>query len=136
MEIKQLFPPPNPPRIPNYDEPPTSLSERKKFPSTQILTVNVRLWYNIKLLKMNYFKFLLNQLVIIITLLFVALLTKQLVHYLVIVGIINLITNFILYAILTISIIWLFPQLLLKSRKEIEVMFGKYFALIKGKFKL
>ncbi len=98
----------------------------------QIITVNLRLWFNAKYLKLKFLRFLFHQVFILSAFSILSFVAKVISDFVISQSICAFLLAGLIYTILTISLLYCFPQALFMSRDKLR---KKYILPLIGLFK-
>jgi O-antigen/teichoic acid export membrane protein len=98
----------------------------------QIITVNLRLWFNAKYLKLNFLLYVFHQFFILFAFSILSLVAKTISDFVISQSIGAFLLAGVIYTILTMSLLYCFPQTLFMSRDTLQ---KKYIQALIGLFK-
>ena len=98
----------------------------------QIITVNLRLWFNAKYLKLKFLRFLFHQALILLVFSILSLAAKMISDFIISQSICAFLLAGLIYTILVLSLLYYFPQTLLMSR---DTLHNKHIRSLIGLFK-
>jgi hypothetical protein len=99
----------------------------------QFISVNIQLWFNLKYIQLNFYKFLLHQIYVLALFLILSKLSALVINYLHLNYYLDFTFSGILYCILIGFSVIIFPQIIGFSRKDIKRFMIHTFRLVKRK---
>jgi len=103
-----------------------------KIVALQIITVNLRLWFNAKYLKLNFLLYLFHQFFILFAFSILSLVAKTISDFIISQSICAFLLAGLIYTILIMSLLYCFPQTLFMTRDTLQ---KKYIQALIGLFK-